>query len=99
MEEMQLPFKKSYDETKETDINVSLTKNNENQIGYEETEKQLNTGVSNLSDVSQIKSEIYDNILNMYNNGKNILKIILTRIITTKLIKIYLCNFLYIFIM
>ncbi|EWC89068.1 hypothetical protein PFNF54_02033 [Plasmodium falciparum NF54] len=57
-----------YDETKETDINVSLTKNNENQIGYEETEKQLNTGVSNLSDVSQIKSEIYDNILNMYNN-------------------------------
>ncbi|CAD51336.1 hypothetical protein PFMG_02781 [Plasmodium falciparum IGH-CR14] len=65
---MQLPFKKSYDETKETDINVSLTKNNENQIGYEETEKQLNTGVSNLSDVSQIKSEIYDNILNMYNN-------------------------------
>ncbi|ETW62228.1 hypothetical protein PFMC_01920 [Plasmodium falciparum CAMP/Malaysia] len=68
MEEMQLPFKKSYDETKETDINVSLTKNNENQIGYEETEKQLNTGVSNLSDVSQIKSEIYDNILNMYNN-------------------------------
>ncbi|SOV22117.1 conserved Plasmodium protein, unknown function [Plasmodium sp. DRC-Itaito] len=64
---MQLPFKKNYDETKETEINISLTKNNENQIGYEKTEKQLNTCASSVQEVLQIKSEIYDNILNMYN--------------------------------
>ncbi|SOV13389.1 conserved Plasmodium protein, unknown function [Plasmodium sp. gorilla clade G2] len=67
MEEMQLPFKKNYDETKETEINISLTNNNENQIGYEKTEKQLNTCASSVQEVLQIKSEIYDNILNMYN--------------------------------
>ncbi|SOV75469.1 conserved Plasmodium protein, unknown function [Plasmodium sp. gorilla clade G3] len=65
---MQLPFKKNYDETKETEIDISLTKNNDNQIGYGETRKQLNTGVNSFSDMLQIKSEIYDNILNMYNN-------------------------------